>query len=336
MGLVARERAGGRVVAAFPEIANGWQLSPENMGMLADAFRQRLLAFAATGYSETYSAIAETKAEYYDRPLLALIQGTPEERCCWRQMQEDLEWMVADRYTFYDSAAFDEDENLPFYSLASWRAAAGLPSGGFRRGEAGTDYGLIQDRDPLRGWIVEDIISGLAALRCTATAANYSAYSAAKQRRETDGYFPWDDLDAAWQAVSWEDAANDGSVGIPRSNYCAEQYNYETEEMEYSLLALRAKLRFDFRINAPVAGTAFWIVRSNVPFTGYWDLEGHAKMRWYDLENNGFAASVSAAAMADWSMTAPTETPVADEIIEVGSITTGYIYALIQWDFSHV
>jgi hypothetical protein len=292
-------------MAAFPDIVNGWALSPENMGMLADAFRERLLAVAGIYTSlaggERYEAA--TRAAYYARPMMALIQGTPEERCCWRQMQEDLEWMAL-LYVNPSGESTAEKYAVRFANLAEWRAAAGLPGGGFRRGEAGTDYGLIQDRDPLRGWIVQDIVKGLKTLKWLyVLCSSKDGQTRNLGLTSVSGTPTFDELVTAandgWAASSW---TVDADAFWRRTGFTL-RFLSGSNAYGFECNRCRAGLQFRYydpieeetiQVDAPGDFEALYCVRPN-PETYFFDLAGLTQNKWAVLEtvegNKGDAAN---------------------------------------------
>lgn len=307
------------------------------MGILADAFRERLTALAVDPYSLD-ATTAATKAAYYERPMLALIQGDATERCCWRQMQEDLEWMALR----YADPASSPNAYYPvqlYADLSAWRAAAGLPSGGFRRGEDGTDYGLIADRDPLRGWILQDIIIGLESLVWT---RSQFAVTDLERRLATD---PGTHSslaaaiaagDAIWAAAAWEsggDAWRQSSFEV--TNPLAPWYN------SYKAIgwAARAKGTITFAETAPAGYSAEFWTRGWKRLANHWyDLEGHAEETWTLVESVAGAANDASVTMAGTSIDSPSATPYADTIDaadhdadSVGSWRS----CVLKWNFSH-
>lgn len=320
-------------MAAFPEIVDGFELSPENMGILADAFRERLTALAVDPDS-AYGPTAATKAAYYERPMLTLIQGDATERCCWRQMQEDLEWMAL-RYADPASSA---DASYPvqlFADLSAWRAAAGLPSGGFRRGEDGTDYGLIAHRDPLRSWILQDIIIGLESL--VWTRSQFAATDAEQRTATAPG--TQSSLAAAiaagdviWAAAAWESG---GSVWRRSSFKVTESAgNYRAVGS-----AQRAKGKITFTEAAPAGYSAeFWTWAWKLLADHWYDLEGHTEETWMLVESVAGAANDTSVTMAGMSIDSPSATPYADTIDAAnhGADSIGrWRYCILKWNFSH-
>jgi hypothetical protein len=321
-------------MAAFPEIVDGFELSPENMGILADAFRERLMALAVDPYS-AYGPTAATKAAYYDRPMLALIQGDATERCCWRQMQEDLEWMAL-RYADPASSANVSYPVQLYADLSAWRAAAGLPSGGFRRGEDGTDYGLIAHRDPLRGWILQDIIIGLKSLVWT---RSQIALTDLERRLATD---PGTHSslaaaiaagDAIWAAAAWEsggDSWRQSSFEVVEPGSAG---NYKAIGW-----ALRAKGKITFAEAAPADYSAeFWTWGWKMLAHHWYDLEGHAEETWTLVESVAGAANDASVTMAGTSIDSPSATPYADTIDAVNhdADSIGRPSCILKWNFSH-
>ena len=281
-------------MAAFPDIVNGFALSPENMGMLADAFRERLLAVAGiyTGPVGGKKYEAATRATYYARPMMALIQGTTTERCCWRQMQEDLEWMAL-LYVNPSAESTSDAYAVRFADLAEWRAAAGLPSGGFRRGEDGASFGLIQNGDPLRGWIVQDIVKGLKTLKwlyVVCSAKDTQTRNIAQTY--VSGTPTFGDLvdaaNAGWAASSW------ANVSESLWRWASFRLRFASGDNWFDVRAERCRpgLRFRYydpieeetiQIAAPVDYDALYCVRP-IPYGGFFDLAGLDQEEWAVLE----------------------------------------------------
>ncbi len=90
----------------------------------------------------------------------------------WRAMQE---WLEANCVNFVDHVngpLNDEGDYFRFYTVESWRAAAGIPSGGFRRatawsgsGDPAWSFGLMRDGDIINHWVFQDLQRGFGALR---------------------------------------------------------------------------------------------------------------------------------------------------------------------------
>lgn len=155
-------------MAALPDIVNGFALSRANIGILCLAFAERLTALARINV-----AFANTLADLYRNILsganLALIQGKGAIYCIWWHMQYDLE-------LFCLSCADHTSAVNPrpkFATVEDWRAVAELPSGGFRRGEDGASFGLIRKPDPIRRWVLQDIVKGLAAMQQARASCSY-------------------------------------------------------------------------------------------------------------------------------------------------------------------
>jgi len=97
------------------------------------------------------------------------------------------------------------DTGWLYFTLAAWRAEAGLSINGFRRrAEPGGEYsyGYSQAGDIIGSWIFEDIEAGYSALKWTVW-ANYSKVSAETRRygdRDTTSYAA---AVAGWNAAAW-------------------------------------------------------------------------------------------------------------------------------------
>ena len=165
-------------MAAFPEITNGFELSPASMDMFWTALHERAFATLCTGGprvpatpfpSLSGGIFATTLRHDYG------VQGGAALPCLWWMMESVFEEIVDFGIIDYDGGGLTRKEF--FASVAAWRAAAGLNAGGYRRGEDGASYGIVQHGDPLRGWILDDIVKACKAIKMTAFGSSYVSYT---------------------------------------------------------------------------------------------------------------------------------------------------------------
>lgn len=104
----------------------------------------------------------------------------------WRIYQE---WLEANCASFVDHVNgpinADGDKFL-YFTLATWRAAAGINAAGFKRSIDGVvSYGHMQQGDDIGGWVFQEIQNGFRALRNT---VEHQANITGKYRRKLVSY----------------------------------------------------------------------------------------------------------------------------------------------------
>ena len=120
----------------------------------------QLLSEITLAYSERRQAIGQSA--YI--PELRKVQPA----AYWRVFQN---WLEANIAAFIDwkNGPLDKDRrNYLYFTLAAWRAAAGLNAAGFRRlpySASSFQYGVMQVNDAIGHWVFEEIQRGLGALR---------------------------------------------------------------------------------------------------------------------------------------------------------------------------
>jgi len=120
--------------------------------------------------NELVGAINERRAAVGLSALPEISEGHPVvDLAFWRGLQDGLEACVT---SYVDhGAAIDGEAAIPFFTLSTWRAAAGLT--GFRAytthpAESGSpEYRAITAGDILDGWIISDLRAGCVALKWT-------------------------------------------------------------------------------------------------------------------------------------------------------------------------
>lgn len=93
-----------------------------------------------------------------------------------------------------------------YFSLLTWRTAAGLNASGFLRSTDGITFyfGQMQAGDIIGSWIFEDLQKGFGALKWTL----WGSYSTVYEQKNTDAGPPnygqgYDDAVATWNAGGW-------------------------------------------------------------------------------------------------------------------------------------
>lgn len=146
----------------------------------------------------------------------------------WRGMQEWIDWSVggwvdymSGPFTLYEKPPWPAEYILLYWTLATFRAAAGLHPDGWRRSTNGMDfsYGTIQSGDIRGPWIFEDLQKALSVLRWT---AGETAWVDGESRAGED--YRWiHNLDADWAeliaAVEAEYDASSGPAGLGAWTY---------------------------------------------------------------------------------------------------------------------
>lgn len=91
----------------------------------------------------------------------------------WSNLQVKVE-NIATQYVDHTSGSGDftgntVSEGFPKFTIANWRAAAGIPSGGFTRWPVlgGTNYGYFSEGDALVDHVIEELQAGIGALQWT-------------------------------------------------------------------------------------------------------------------------------------------------------------------------
>jgi len=85
-------------------------------------------------------------------------------------LQANLELIVPCFINTTGSGYFEGQTEIPFFTLATWRAAAGLPAGGFTRQQArggAESYGLYQAGDLISKLTFDELKAGMQVLKAT-------------------------------------------------------------------------------------------------------------------------------------------------------------------------
>lgn len=139
-------------------------------------------------------------------------------------------WVTLQKWLEGNCVNFVHHNDAPnMFSLATWRAAAGLNANGFRRAVAwdgASDpewaYGFMQTGDVIGPWVFEDIQKGLDALRWTRygkVAVEGGSYRSGEHFVETDSGGPYD---SEWAEVKAEVEAqySAGESTAPSNAWC--------------------------------------------------------------------------------------------------------------------
>jgi len=178
---------------------------------------QTLLSEITLAYSERRQAIGQSA---YTPEAVRDVQSS----AYWRTLQG---WLESNCTSFIDHVngpLTDAGDAFLYFTLATWRAAAGLNANGFRRSPlaGGTAYGQMQIGDAIGGWIFEDLQRGFGALRVLNGSLTWSGISSAGG----DGYVPTPLYD--WYAVKAVADADWHADAIPsNSNPQAWSFGYK-------------------------------------------------------------------------------------------------------------
>ena len=86
-------------------------------------------------------------------------------------LQQELETLAPLYIDHENGQLTDTEDDILYFTLDNWRAAAGLNANGFRRSTDGISFssGQVQTGDIIGPWIFEDLQKALSALRWTCT-----------------------------------------------------------------------------------------------------------------------------------------------------------------------
>ncbi len=264
---------------------------------------------------------------------------------------------------------------IPLHTLATWRAAAGLSSSGFRRARAWnpavddwTDlgdpmwtvsgqhdggFGQIQAGDIYGPWILDDLQKGLSALRWTTsllhTASDVETQEASGTWQDTCA-LARADCDAIWAAASPFSGGN-------FIYYFDRAWEYSTGLTQWAFTATRIQGKASLAVNIPTGLTLDWecYIRAGRPYGG----AGEGDLAGMVLNNLYFMASALDASASPlvtprlgsgiWSfppdvapaLSCPLSTPPNSEreticaIDEYGGTAYDSTWWLLKWHFSH-
>ncbi|MDD8011855.1 MAG: hypothetical protein PHX05_00055 [Acidobacteriota bacterium] len=169
------------------------------------------------GANEIVLAYSERRQALRQSAVAALTAGAAaQDKTLWRAIQD---WLETNCVNFVDHVsgplAADSKSFRPF-TLATWRAAAGLHADGFRRKVEPGDpfsYGKIGAGDMRGNWCFEDLQKGLAALKWTpayqkwedlgGAIMGYKAYGSGVPTQGVDATTRWSADNAGWAAAPW-------------------------------------------------------------------------------------------------------------------------------------
>ena len=88
----------------------------------------------------------------------------------WQGLQSWLETNCMSFVDYVNGPVNAAGDGLLYFTLAKWRAAAGINPAGFKRANNGAiSYGLMQQNDEIRSWVFSEIQNGFSVLRKTGT-----------------------------------------------------------------------------------------------------------------------------------------------------------------------
>jgi len=329
-------------MAAFATVIDGF--APQlYMSELIDAMNERgTAAEASGGYS--FTPLAATG--------VGSFQGSASVFPMHRIIQDRLE-SLAVRFVDHTQEGYDDEDDaapIAFFTLASWRAAAGLHEDGFRRAASWDDpsappsfsHGKIATGDIAGYWIWQDIVKGLKALRWTGgLAGNLSGTSNEVLMYDFD---PWDEYaslsaaiaggDTIWQGLEWA-ASGSGFARASSFRVNTDTHMGATIYMPTGSAA-RCKGLFFFDDEAPVDYDADFLIRPTSAGANYYDLEGLTKNEWVKLETVAGTAADEDATTTGYTMATPSSTPFDDAITAADTTypSTSGKAIILKWKFS--
>ena len=242
---------------------------------------QTLLTKLTTAYSERRQVIGQSAYVPADRKVQLAAY--------WAGLQG---WLESNCMSFINHAngpLTDAGDAFLYFTLESWRAAAGLNANGFRRSPlaGGTAYGRMQAGDAIGGWIFEELQKGFGALRWTLSPLTYTInYSKTrhgkgdrvdKEEAKTNA---WNDFISNFEYVgnppgihyqlysfeeSWWDADVDQTVAI---------ITYNTEGYSESILEL---------LDSDNQEVCLWIQAYGKPEYNKWVTYGNDYIEGYNI-----------------------------------------------------
>ena len=121
---------------------------------------QTLLSEITLAYSERRQAIGQSA---YTPEAVRDVQSS----AYWRTLQGWLETNCTSFIDHVNGPLNPAGTAFLYFTLETWRAAAGLNINGFRRSPlaGGTAYGQMQEGDAIGGWVFEELQKGFGTLR---------------------------------------------------------------------------------------------------------------------------------------------------------------------------
>jgi hypothetical protein len=311
-------------MAAFTAVATGFE-PQQNMVEIIAAVNERRAAAIASGATGLPDAISEASGSFQGgtvKPTHLLIQ----------EMLEAL----APKYVNH-GASVPVDT---LYTLATWRAAAGIHADGFKRATEWADvaadptfsYGLIQSHDIAGYWIWVEIVEGIKALQWTRRMA--TQYSGENKDVSATGATPAAAkaaADAAWAAASWASGAF-----FYRS--CYVDVIGSADPYTCNIAAERSIVRVTLAAAAPVScSCTFLMTNDDGGYDAFYDFEGLAENVWTEIDEQTIAAAGTTATASASNMPSPTATPAGSSGVDAGGNAgseEAMTYGLLKWTFS--
>jgi hypothetical protein len=263
----------------------------------------------------------------------------------WKNMQE---WLEANCTSFVDDGvAIEGAAAVTMFTLATWRAAAGLDEDGFRRATAWTpdlatpdwtldpDFsaGVMQAGDIIGPWILNDLQKGFSALKWTTItpAVNTKRVKSAFKMTLIGDY----NITAAradWNAESWQDAGGNANIYYARTQRIDGDFS-----SWYSGRQIIDVLRFTFPTFRPCAcdiyAAADLVTASGWTFL---DFDGLGLLEEKYIQVDDFAEG-SAAVRDSAAMAPTTDTPFAGSGFGQGwwQCTVRNFVGVTKWNFTN-
>ncbi|MBI2442122.1 MAG: hypothetical protein HYV35_12220 [Lentisphaerae bacterium] len=144
-------------------------------------------------------------------------------------LQQELQTLAPQYINSISGPLMAGGSNFLYYTLASWRSAAGLNASGFRRYDAEGNpvgYGLAQSADVFRAPAFEEVAAGFRALRWTTVRGpfTYERLTGASYSGKTN----WLDSVAEAEANYIINAGDAGPLGVIEATYASSYSPYRT------------------------------------------------------------------------------------------------------------
>ena len=179
-------------------------------------------AQSLSGANEIVLAYSERRQALGASAVSNLSSGdSAQDKTLWLAMQQ---WLESNCTSFVDHVSGPLNSgstDILYFTLATWRSAAGLNASGFRRSTDGVNfsYGNIQAGDVRGPWVFEDLQKGFAALKWTV-------------RRDDDDF---EIVDGKYKAISGDGASCSAAILDQIVNWNAA--DWESANIQYIILA---------------------------------------------------------------------------------------------------
>ena len=152
---------------------------------------------------QTLSKINEIQLAYSERRQV-IGQSASANTTEGTDVQSASYWNIYQNWLESNCTSFVNHGSIPdVFTLATWRASAGLNANGFRRSTDGSSfsYGNMQAGDIIGQWIFDDLIKGFSALKKTKSAGGWNNNGENNSIYVNSGWFYADTPEEAWAAA---------------------------------------------------------------------------------------------------------------------------------------